>query len=301
MSLSDFYYAMFTSSSEYNVHRSIITKLRLPRTFSTILVGAALSVSGLIYQELFQNKLVSPDLLGVSNGAGFGAAFGIVLGLSMAYVGFFSFLFALLTVGLTLLIARAFRQSSPMILLLSGIIVGGFMSSALSMVKFFADQETTLAQITFWLMGSFSQSRLSDLYYIGPIVIIGLFFLVLFRHRINVIALGKEEAQTSGLAYNQYKISLIVIVTLMTAICISFYGTISWVGLVIPHLVRLFVGRETKYSIPLTITIGASFMLLTDIISRSFTASEIPISAVTGLIGTPIFIIVLLLKEKDVV
>ncbi len=300
MSLNQLVNAIFTSDASFDTERSVIMLLRLPRSISAILVGAALSVSGLIYQELFQNKLVSPDLLGVSSGAGFGAALAIILGASMLYVGLIAFVFGLLTVALTLGIAKLFSKNTALILLLSGVVVSGFMSSALSMVKFFADQETTLAQITFWLMGSFEYAKMEDLKLLFPLIFIGTTTLVVLRNRINVIALGREDAKASGVSYDVYKYILIVISTLLTAISISFYGVISWIGLVIPHIVRLAVGRQTQFTIPITIVFGGIFMLLADIICRAFTASEIPISAITGLIGTPIFIAILFLKKQVV-
>lgn len=169
ISVADFFRLLF-SENGYEIERSIIFNLRLPRTIIAALTGTALSISGLLYQETFQNKLVSLDLLGVSSGAGVGASIAIVLGLSSVYVSFFAFGFGILTVAATLFVATAFRNKSSTILTLSGIIVGGCMSSVLSFVKYFADAETTLASITFWLMGSFEQSTMTDVYLLFSIV-----------------------------------------------------------------------------------------------------------------------------------
>ena len=300
MSISDFFKAVFTSDSAYSTQRSVILNLRLPRTLVAGFTGIALSVSGLLYQEIFQNKLTSPDLLGVSSGASVGAALAIVLGLSSIFVSLFAFVFGVLTVALTVLIAKLFKNGSSITLVLAGIIVGGFMSACLSIIKYFADPTTTLVQITYWLMGSFENTKMEYVYILGPIVVVCCVALLLLSWRINIIALGREEAKSRGLNYDVYRIILIGIATLLTAVSVAFSGTISWIGLVIPHVVRLISGRDTRRSVPLCITFGGVFMIITDILSRSFTQSEIPLSAVTGLFGTVVFAIILIVRRKNV-
>lgn len=297
ISIKDFF-AAISGAPDYKMQKSIILNLRLPRTIIAALTGIALSVSGLLYQETFQNKLVSPDLLGVSSGAGVGAAVAIILGLSTYLVSLFAFITGILTVFITLLISKTFRNKSSMILVLSGIIVGGLMSAILSFIKYLADAETTLASITFWLMGSFEHSLMSDVWILLPIVTICSFVVLILSWRINIVALGREEAQTKGINYRVYRIVIILIATLLTASSVAFSGTISWIGLVVPHMVRLLVGRNTQRTIPLTIVFGASFMVVTDIFSRSFTGAEIPLSAVTGFFGTIIFIIILFARRR---
>ena len=262
-------------------------------------VGVGLSLSGLLYQETFRNKLVSPDLLGVSTGASVGAALAIVLGLSSAFISIFAFVIGLLTVFITVLISKLFRNGSSTILLLSGIIVGGFMSAILSMIKYFSDDVTTLASITYWLMGSFSSSSMLHDYILMGVVITCVVILMLISHPINLVNQGRSEAQTKGINYNFYRLLIIILSTVLTAISVCFCGTISWVGLIIPHIVRLLVGRDAKRTIPLCVTFGGTFMILVDILSRSFTDSEIPLSAVTGLFGTVIFVIILIIRRRN--
>lgn len=298
MHFTTFIKAIFTSDTSVKVERNIIVYLRLPRTIIAGLTGIALSLSGLLYQETFQNKLVSPDLLGVSAGAGVGAAFAIVLGLSSTLISLSAFLVGTGAVLLTMLISKIFRNKTSMILLLSGIIVGGFMSALLSMFKYFANPETTLSSITYWLMGSFSDTTMKDVWILLPVVLVSSIFLIAISWRINVIALGKEEAQSKGVNYNLYRTIIILIATLLTATTVAFCGTISWIGLVIPHIVRLITGKNTTRSIPLTITFGGIFMILVDVFSRSFTADEIPLSAVTGLFGTIIFVLLLIYNRR---
>ena len=260
ISLGDFFKMAF-SKGGYEIERSVVLNLRLPRTIIAALTGLALSVSGLLYQETFQNKLVSPDLLGVSSGAGVGAATAIVLGLSSIFVSLCAFLFGVLTVVMTLFVAKSFRNRSSMILTLSGIIVGGCMSAILSFVKYLADAETTLADIAFWLMGSFEQSIMSDVYVLLPIVVVCSIVVLVMSWRINIVALGREEAQTKGINYRAYRVVIIIVATLLTASSVAFAGTISWIGLVVPHIVRLMVGRDTSKTIPLSMLFGATFMI----------------------------------------
>ena len=297
--IDQFFRAVFINDSALKTQRSIIVNLRLPRTIMAAFVGVGLSLSGLLYQETFRNKLVSPDLLGVSTGASVGAALAIVLGLSSAFISIFAFLMGLLTVFITVMISKLFRNGSSTILLLSGIIVGGFMSAILSMIKYFSDDVTTLASITYWLMGSFSSSSMLHDYILMGVVITCVVILMLISHPINLVNQGRSEAQTKGINYNFYRLLIIILSTVLTAISVCFCGTISWVGLIIPHIVRLLVGRDAKRTIPLCVTFGGSFMILVDILSRSFTDSEIPLSAVTGLFGTVIFVIILIIRRRN--
>ncbi len=300
ISFEGLFKAIFTADSAFNMERSIIVNLRLPRTIVACLTGIALSVSGLLYQETFRNKLVSPDLLGVSSGASVGAGFAIVLGLSSAFISLFSFSTGIIAVVLTILVYRAFNNKSSSMLVMSGIIVGGLMSSVLAFIKYFASDEAVLSSITYWLMGSFENSTMKNVWIMLPIVAVCCIFLLLISWRINIIALGREEALTKGVNYNLYRTVIIVIATLLTAVTVAFCGTISWVGLVIPHIARLLVGRNTRRSIPICMAFGGIFMIVVDILSRTFTASEIPVSAVTGLFGTIVFVAILISRRRKV-
>ena len=282
------------------IDKSVILTLRLPRTIVALLVGVALSLSGLVYQETFQNKLVSPDFLGVSTGAGFGATIAIVLGCTGLMISFTAFLFGILTMLITVFIAKMFRSQSQTTLLLSGIIVGGFMSAGISFIKFMADTDKQLGEIVYWLLGTFSKATMKDVWVLLPVVAVCALVLYLIRWRINIVALGRSEATTLGLNYTFYRGLIIVISTLLTAAAVAYSGIVGWIGLIIPHLVRLLVGRDSKKTIPLTIMFGATFTIVCDIISRSFTASEIPLSAVTGFLGTPIFIAILYVRRKTI-
>ena len=297
--IDDFFNAIFTSDESLDMQRSIITRLRLPRTIMAAMVGIGLSLSGLLYQETFKNKLVSPDLLGVSTGASVGASLAIVLGLSSLFISVFAFLAGVATVMITVLVARLFKNGSSTTLLLSGVIVGGFMSAILSTIKYFADPQTTLASITYWLMGSFENATMSQSYILVGVVGVCSIVLIVISFRIYLVALGRQAAQTKGLHYTLYRYLIIGIATLLTAISVCFCGTVSWIGLVIPHIVRLMVGHNPKRTIPLCITFGALFMIITDILSRTFMDSELPLSAVTGIFGTVVFVVILIIRRRD--
>lgn len=279
------------------IDKNIVLNLRIPRTIVALLTGIALSISGLVYQEIFNNKLVSPDLLGVSSGASVGAAFAIVLGYTGLVISLFSFTLGLITMFLTLIVTKIFKSSSSVYLLLAGVIIGGFMSSATGLFKYLASSDRQLSEITFWLLGSFSSVTYDSVLILLPIVLFGVITLFLLKWKINILALGQEEATSVGINYKALRLVVIICATLLTAGTVAIAGVIGWIGLVIPHISRILVGRNTKRTIPLTIVIGACFMIIVDVISRSFTSTEIPLSVVTGFFGTPLFLVILYTKR----
>ena len=221
------------SSNEYKV----ISELRIPRTIVAASVGIGLGLSGLLYQETFQNKLVSPDFLGVTSGACVGAAAAILLGFSAVMISIMAFVVGVVTVSLTLSLSKAFQNRSPTILLLSGIIIGGLMSAILSVIKYYADPDSVLSSITFWLMGSCENCTMKDVAVLLPMMACCSAILLAIRWRVNLVALGREEAQSKGLNYVAYRRLIIVLATLMTASAVSIVGSVGWIGLVIPHMV----------------------------------------------------------------
>lgn len=297
--ISSFFHAI-SGNRDFDLEYNIITKLRLPRTLLALFVGIGLSVSGLVYQEIFQNRLVSPDILGVSSGASVGVALGLLIGLPLLSISFVGFIFGIGSMALTLLLARVFKNKNETILIMSGVIISGFMASILSIIKTIANTDTVLPNITYWLLGSFEKTVIKDVFIVAPIIIVGAIILFVMKWKINIVSLGYEEATTKGINYKRYRIAIILIATLLTAASVAFAGVIGWVGLVIPHIVRMIIGRNTKYTIPLSITFGASFMILSDILSRSIFQAEIPLSAVTGFIGVPIFILILVFSNNEV-
>lgn len=283
------------TQTDYNV----VMLLRLPRIITAFLVGSALSLSGATFQGIFKNPLVSPDLLGVSSGATVGAALAILMGLGSIGIQGAAFGFGILAVSLTMLIPTILRKSSTLMLVLSGIIVGGFMNSILGLMKYMADPETELADITYWTLGSISKVDPEVLRVVAPIIIVTSLVLIGMRWRINVLSLGDQEARTMGVNVRMERTLMILSATLLTAGAVCLSGTIGWIGLVIPHLSRLLVGNNHSRLIPVTVVIGAAFLIIVDTLARTLTGGEIPLGILTGFIGAPFFTWILFKKRMD--
>lgn len=271
----------------------VIFTLRLPRTIGAVLVGAALSLAGAAYQGVFKNPLVSPDLLGVSSGACVGAAIAILLGMNSLGVQTLAFAVGIGAVTLTMLIPRLFRSSSMMMLVLSGVIVRGMMDSVVGIIKYIADPETQLADITYWTLGSLVKVLSSDLFAIAPVIAAGCLMVLLLSWRINILSLGEQEARALGVHVGFVRGVVILCSTLLTASAVCVCGTIGWVGLVIPHLSRITIGRDNTKSIPVSLLMGAIFMVAIDTLARVLTSLELPLSILTGIIGAPFYFMVL--------
>ena len=289
----------FTGQAIPELSTRVISYLRLPRTLLAALVGCALAVSGAIYQSAFNNKLVSPDLLGVSSGASVGACFAILLGLSGVLISLFSFAMGFLAVILTVLIAKIFKNKSNVVLLLSGIAVGGLMSSGVGLMKYLADDEMKLAEMTYWLLGDLSGTTMKEVCIMLPIVVVSCVVTVLMSWRVNIVSLGAKESKALGINYNANIGILIGIATLLTAGTVSVSGTIGGIGLVIPNVVRLIVGSDNKKVLPLSMLSGATFMIIVDMLARTLAPNEIPLSVITGIIGTPLFIYAIFKRRKE--
>lgn len=289
----------FTGQKIPSVSERVIVYLRLPRTLLSMLVGCALAVSGGVYQSTFNNKLVSPDLLGVSSGSSVGACFAILLGLSGVFVSLFSFITGALAVVLTVLIAWMFKNKSTVVLLLAGIAVGGLMSSGVGLMKYLADDEMKLAEMTFWLLGDLSKATMKEVYIMLAVVIVSCTAIILLSWRVNIVSLGAKEAKSLGVNYKLDMAILITAATLLTASAVSVSGTIGWIGLVIPNAVRLIVGSDNKKVLPVSMLAGGAFMIIVDMLARSLAPNEIPLSVITGIIGTPVFIYAIFKRRKE--
>lgn len=289
----------FTGQKISDISRRVLVYLRIPRTLLAMLVGCALSVSGAVYQSAFNNRLVSPDLLGVSSGASVGACFAIMMGFAGVLISLCSFLMGFIAVGLTVLVAKMFKSKSTVVLLLAGIAVGGLMSSGVGLMKYLADNEMKLAEMTYWLLGDLSGATMQKLYSMTVIVVVNCIAVMLFSWRLNIISLGAKEAKSLGVNYKVNMTILIVIATLLTASSVAVSGTIGWIGLVVPNAIRLVIGCDNKKLLPVSMLVGASFMLVVDMLARSLSPSEIPLSVITGIIGTPVFIYAIFKRRKE--
>ncbi len=272
---------------------SIVFDIRLPRIIAAFIVGACLAIAGAAFQGTFKNPLVSPDLLGVSDGAGFGAALAILFNGSNFLIQCGSFIFGIISVSITYLISKAYKAGGVLILVLSGVAISSFFSALISGAKFVADPTDKLPEITYWLMGSLSSISFEQLAMILIPIIIGLAILLFSRWHLNVLAMGDEEAQSLGINPDRFRFFIIIGCTLLTSAAVSISGIIGWVGLVVPHITRMLVGSDNRILLPASISIGGCFLLLMDNISRTLISIEIPIGILTAIIGVPVFLYLL--------
>jgi len=268
---------------------NVVLRLRIPRILASVIVGAALSAAGAAYQGIFKNPLVSPDFLGVSSGACIGAALAILLGLTSAWISLLAFCGGILAVAVTMSIPALIRNRANIMLVLSGIIVGSAMSSVLGFLKYAADPDSQLAAITYWTMGSFGYVQAEDLIPLAVIVLPPMVLLLLMSWWIDVLSMGETEARALGANVRMLRGVAILCSTLLTAGSVCIAGTISWVGLIVPHFARLIVGPSSRRLQPASILLGGLFMLLVDTLTRVVGAEEMPVSIMTGLIGAPVF------------
>ncbi len=267
-----------------------VLNVRLPRILLACLVGCGLSAAGTGYQTVFQNPMAAPDILGASSGACFGAALAILTGQGAVMITVFAFLASLLSVALVYLVGNHTRGNRVVNLLLAGIMVGSLFSACTSYIKLVADPTNQLPQITYWLMGSLSGTRMGTVKFAAVCMAVGLVPLLLLRWRMNLLTLSPDEARAMGVHTDRLRLAVILSSTMLTAAAVSVSGMIGWVGLVIPHLSRRIVGSDCRRLMPMSCLFGAAFLLLVDNMARCLTATEIPIGILTAFVGAPFFI-----------
>jgi iron complex transport system permease protein len=270
---------------------TVVFQIRLPRVAAAMLVGAALAGAGATYQAMFRNPLVSPDILGVSAGAGLGAVLAIYLSLPVAGIQIMAFAVGLATVVSVYFISQAVRGHDPfLVLVLAGVVMGTLAGAGVSLLKYLADPYDQLPAITFWLLGSLAAVAPVDLLGVLPPIFVGLVPLYLLRWRMNLMSLGEEEARALGVDTARLRLVFIVAATLITAAAVSVSGVIGWVGLVIPHIARMLVGPDFARLLPASLLLGAGYLLVIDDLARSVTALEIPLGVLTAALGAPFFL-----------
>jgi iron complex transport system permease protein len=272
-----------------NTLEAVIFDVRIPRLMAGLLVGAGLSVAGAAFQGLFRNPLVSPHILGVSAGAGFGAAVAILFFGNIFLVQLFSFIFGLVAVFFTYALSRVYRSVPVLMLVLSGIIVGALFSASTSLLKYVADPVNQMPSIVFWLMGSLNNVSNSDLLLVGPLILGGMAVLLSIRWRINLLTMGEEDAKALGVNTALMRGVIILSATVISASAVCITGIIGWIGLVIPHIGRLLVGPDNRLLLPVSALVGASYLVTVDTLARSIAETEIPIGILTAMVGAPIF------------
>ena len=280
----------------------VVINIRLLRILAAAMIGGALSIAGATYQGLFRNPIVSPDLLGASSGAGFGAAIALIGSLHLFWVSIISFLTGIGAVLSAYVVSTAIcrRHASDLLtLVLTGMVVASLFTAFTSLVKLVADPDSKLPAITYWLMGGLSTIIPQNLFMLMGSLLVGMIPLFLFSWRINLMVFEDEEARSMGLDVKKYRVLFIVCATLLTTASVAVSGVIGWVGLIIPHIARLLVGPNYKKLMPVSLLIGASFLILVDDITRCAFSSEIPLGIITSIIGAPFFIL-LMLKKRGV-
>jgi iron complex transport system permease protein len=272
---------------------TVVLNVRFPRIVLAMLVGGALSVSGASYQTLFKNPMVSPDILGVSAGAGFGAALAMIFSAYWWQIQLSALVFGLGAVILTNLIGYTFARQEITVMVLSGVVISSLFQALLSIVKTVADPENALPSITFWLMGSLGRASNRDVFVMLPALILSIVILHLFRYQINALSAGEDEAATLGV--NVFRVKLVVVVasTMMTVTSVCVGGIIGWIGLVTPHISRTLTGASYPKLLWTSFGIGGLFLLVIDDVVRGIPGMELPLGVLTALVGTPVFVTLL--------
>lgn len=278
---------------------TVVWQVRIPRLLGGLLVGLALAAAGATYQGLFRNPLVSPDVLGVSAGAGLGAMLGIFLSLPVAAIQLLAFAGGLLAVAAVYAISAAVRQHDPiLVLVLAGVAVGALLGAAISLIKILADPYNQLPAMTYWLLGSLTAVTRGDALAALPAILLGAAPLILLRWRMNLMTFADDEARALGVETRVLRPVFIAAATLMTAAAVSISGVVGWIGLVIPHIARLLVGPDFSKLLPASLMLGAGFLALVDTAARSVAAIEVPLGILTAVIGAPFFLWLLATRQR---
>lgn len=278
---------------------TVLWTIRIPRLLVAVLVGASLSCAGATYQGMFRNPLVSPDILGVSAGAGLGASIAFFYDLPMFYVQAFAFIGGLGAVSIVAMLGTRARRHDPvLVLVLAGIAVGSLLGAGISLIKILADPFTQLPSITFWFLGSLTAVDWDALALIATMLLVGLTPLFLLRWRLNLLTLEDDEARTLGVPIRLTRAVLIVLTTLCTAAVVSMTGIIGWVGLLVPHMARMLVGANFVVLLPTSFFLGGTFLLAADTMARTIAPIELPLGIITATFGAPFFLYLLLRRSE---
>lgn len=282
----------FTGIEVDGTDANVLATIRLPRVAAAMMIGAALAGAGCAFQGIFKNPMVSPDLLGASAGACFGAALGILLSFSDVGMELFAFAMGTIAVASSYALSSVLgrRLGGVLVLVLSGLVVGNLFQAFTSAVKFLADPNSQLPEITFWLMGGLANVREGDLLGLAAAFAIGTVGLMALRWRMNVMALGDDEARALGVDVRRTRLAVIGFATLLTSASVAVAGMVGWVGLIVPHLARFLVGADHRALLPASMLLGGSFLVLVDDVCRSIYTTEIPLTILTAILGAPLFV-----------
>jgi len=280
----------------------IITGIRLPRILMAGICGAALGVAGATYQGLFRNPLADPYLIGVAQGAALGASVGFLLPwtfLGSFFIPLLAFLGALVAVSVVYLVARAGKTLPVTTLILAGVAIGALLMSITSYITLISDDQ--IHGIVTWLVGRFSMSNWEQVALAAPYIAVGIVVILIFARPLNVMQLDEEQAQQLGINVERTKLILLAASTLITAAAVCFVGTIGFVGIIIPHAVRLIWGPDHRILLPLSALAGALLLILADTASRTIMPpTEVPVGIITAFLGAPFFLVLLRRRKKAV-
>jgi len=277
----------------------VIMDVRLPRILTASLVGAGLAISGVIYQGILLNPLADPYTLGISSGAAFGASIALLANLSMLgqfSIPVFAFTGAIITLMVVMYLSTFNGQISANTLILSGVIVGAILSAGISFLKYIADEQ--VAVIIFWLMGSFVSATWKGVVLVGLALIFGMTVTLFYGRDLNIMSLGRRSSDALGVETAKVRIILLLTASMVTAICVAVTGIIGFIGLIIPHLMRFFVGPDNRKLLPVSALAGAILLLAADTVTRAVLPVEVPIGVLTALIGGPFFCIIFRKKQR---
>lgn len=269
---------------------SIVVNLRLPRILMAVIVGAGLTCAGDTFQSLFSNPLATPDILGVTSGTCVGAILAILLSKGILETQIIALIFGLASVWVTIRLASNKDGQSVVFLVLSGVIISSLFNAIGSLLKYTADPSDKLPEITYWLMGSFTSASYQKIMIGSPLIFAGIIVIYLLRWKLNILSLSEDEAKASGIDLKRTRLAFILAATVITASSVSMCGQVGWIGLLIPHCARMLTGSNNRFVIPVSISLGASFMIVIDTLSRSISVIELPLSVLTAIIGAPVFI-----------
>ena len=277
----------------------IVWLVRVPRVLLAAVCGAGLAISGAALQGVFRNPLVSPQVLGISQGAAFGGALAISLGLWGLPLLLMVFIFGLAALAMVGSIARIDGRTQIVTVILSGMVVGALFSAFVSLLQYFADPNSSLQAIVYWLMGSFATATWERVLIATPGIVIGLVVLWALRFRLNVLSLEDAEARSLGARPDLERWLIFAMVALVVGAQVAVSGIIGWIGLVIPHACRLLVGHDHRVLLPASALFGAAYLVTIDTLARTLTAAEIPLGVLTAIVGAPVFALLIRQHDRD--
>ncbi|KAF0141950.1 MAG: transport system permease protein [Stygiobacter sp.] len=292
--LGDLFSALFSSQND-SIVTQIIFDIRLPRILFAIAVGGGLSIAGAVFQAMLMNPLAEPYILGISSGGTFGAVLSFLLGLSFIGTQVFAFSGSILVMLLVFVLGKKFGELEPNRLLLSGVMIGAFFSAGILLMMTLLND--SLRTAVFWLIGNLSLAEKDNLVFVLPLTLIVVFILILLSNKFNILSMGSDTAKQLGLEVSRLKNFTYILVSLMIGTIVSVSGIIGFVGLLIPHICRMIFGTDNRIVFPASFFIGAAYLTFADTVARTIAAPvELPVGAITALIGAPVFIY--LLRKK---